>query len=90
MTIRSRRLAGFLLCLVVTSTLVAAPAVEMPSLFARFWAYVQSKLAPLIGTQSKISPLIGTQGRLSPPLPSPEPPSDTTEVTTTKIDPPQP
>lgn len=81
MNVRSRSIAAFVLCLVVTSTLAAAPGAEMPSLFARFWTYLQNELAPPIGTQSKISPPIGIQGRLSPPLPSPVP-SETQLATT--------
>ncbi len=90
MKIRSARIAGLILCLVVSSQLLAAPPVRMSSLFARWLAYVQSKLSP---------PLPGSEGRLSPPIPvahskiSPPiggaPPSDT-EPTTTRVAPRQP
>lgn len=78
MNIRSSRITALVLCLVVTAQLTAAPSMEVASLFARFRAYLQSKL----------SPPIGAQGRLSPPIPG-QPPSDT-ELTTTKVAPRQP
>lgn len=90
MNIRGRTVA-LVVCAVVASQLAAAPTREMPSsLFARFLAYMQSKLSPPwpapeskisppIGTQSKLAPPIGAQGKLAPPIPG-QPPSDTEQT----------
>lgn len=90
---RSRRIAAVVLCLCFALPLVAAPASPWTSPFARFLAYVQSKLAPpLPTTQGRLSPPVPTtQSKLSPPWPV-TPPSDTeatTELTITKVAPPQ-
>lgn len=89
---RNRGIAVTVLCLCFVLPLIAAPASPWTSPFARFLAYVESKLAPpWPAEQSKLSPPIptpegrlspptGAQGRLSPPIPF-APPSDTTAVT---------
>lgn len=90
---RNRRVAAFVLCLTIASHVVAAPWPTTPSLFERFLAYVQSRLSPPIPpAKRRLSPPIRTQSKLAPPLPV-TPPSDTeatTELTTTKVAPPQP
>jgi hypothetical protein len=78
---RSRRIAVIVLCLCFALPSVAAPVSPWISPFARFLAYLQSKLAPpLPGTQGRLSPPVGTHSKLSPPWPV-APPSDTTGIT---------
>lgn len=90
---RNRGVAALVLCLLIASQVVAAPRAVTPSLFQRFMAYVQSKISPPWPTeQGRLSPPTGTQSKLAPPI-GIAPPSDTeatTELTTTKVAPPQP
>lgn len=82
MKLRSRRIAAVVLCLCFALPSAGAPASPWPSPFARFLAYVQSKLSPPWPTeQSKLAPPLPTaQSKLSPPWPV-TPPSDTAGMT---------
>ena len=80
MKVFSRRIGGLLLCLVIAAPLLAAPGARVAPLFARWMAYIQSKLAP---------PRPATQdSKISPPLPGV--PSSGTDLTTSKVAPRQP